>query len=77
MTYFSFDDDKFVGTYEEDSDCPQCGEGWLGIPEVRGCTCHLGNPPCSQCTTNVLVCNSCAWTTEDDLDLLDDDLFEI
>lgn len=50
--------------------CPDCN-GQLTIPELENCYCHtMHAPPCSNCTSNELICisKSCGWSTEDCVD---------
>lgn len=48
---------------EEGCKCPECHEGKMHFPPVRGCSCHI-SPPCSACTSNMLTCESCGWEFE-------------
>lgn len=52
--------------FEEGDTCPESDcDGKLEFPDVEGCRCHMGNPPCSPCVKNKLTCNECDW--EDDI----------
>lgn len=50
-----------IVTPEEGDPCPLCQRAHMEFPEVVGCTCHLGHPPCSACTSNPLTCPRCGW----------------
>lgn len=47
-----------------------CGrEGCQGILKqhpVENCSCHMGHPPCGQCTTPREYCPVCEWDAEED-----------
>ena len=49
---------------EEGLRCSDCGGVWE-YPPVENCTCHTGNPPCGQCTSNELYCSGCGKVEED------------
>lgn len=60
-----------MSQHEEGDKCPEnkydlaweC-QGTLQIvhPDEGGCSCHLGMPPCSYCTTTTLECDECHWS---------------
>lgn len=48
----------------------RCGRGGcdgkiLAAASPESCTCFLGNPPCSACTTTILECSDCGWSATD------------
>jgi hypothetical protein len=45
--------------------CLTCKDGTWDYPPVENCTCHMGNPPCGQCTSQLLECNHCGLNEED------------
>lgn len=51
---------------EEGDICNRDGcTGLMGYEPVEGCVCHLGNPPCSSCEDNPLVCLECGAEVEE------------
>lgn len=36
-------------------------QGRLKFSEPENCSCHLGHPPCSACTSTYLYCPECGW----------------
>ena len=56
---------NFRAMAEEGVRC-DCGSGtWVYPDTVEGCTCHLGHPPCGQCTSQQLYCDYCGVQEED------------
>ena len=52
---------NFRAMAEEGVRC-DCGSGtWVYPDTVEGCTCHLGHPPCGQCTSQQLYCRGSLW----------------
>lgn len=52
--------DEDAPLIEEGEPCPERCGGKLHYPPVEGCTCHIA-PPCGQCTSQLLTCNTCGW----------------
>ena len=53
--------------YEEDEVCNRDGcEGIISLGEKEGCTCFLGNHPCSACCEPLEECDECGWTALDE-----------
>lgn len=52
---------------EEGETCAREGcAGVMGFRPVENCQCPSGNPPCSACTDNPLVCLTCGANPEED-----------
>ena len=63
-------DDKFGGFEGDpcnrvDGTGEMCA-GELDCSPVENCSCHMGNPPCSACTTDRIFCPACGWNPEDE-----------
>lgn len=64
-----FDWKKYIIVGEElGENCHRHGEQGIicrGVikqyDKERGCSCHVGNPPCSSCTENNHYCPHCEW----------------
>lgn len=54
-----------VKPLEEGDDCPSCKKGKMFF-FIQGCTCHLGNPPCSACVNAPLICDKCGYEQEEE-----------
>ncbi len=53
-----------IGTEEGDK-CNRNGcLGILRYTKPEKCSCHLGYPPCSACTSTYLYCPECGWEDE-------------
>ena len=56
-----------AGHGEEEGDicyrlaCP----GIIELEPLENCSCHLGHPPCWNCTNRKLFCPECDWMEED------------
>lgn len=59
------EDNPFHDDPVEGEDCPRKGCHGNTEFDLTGCTCHMGNPPCSVCTDSTLTCTDCAWPDEE------------
>ena len=47
---------------EEGDSCNRNGcKGVMYFPPVENCSCHLGHPPCHNCTYSQLICRECGY----------------